>query len=107
MGRRGRRVAVARATAPGRQNRRDEHDADERQVLHRTNLSACWWYSLSFIFATSFVAALPVLLVLLLGKRAEVFLPKVRDWMSANSWIISGVILVFFIAIEINSIASS
>ena len=27
------------------------------------------------------------------------FLPKVRDWMSTNSWIVSEVVLVFFVAI--------
>ena len=48
---------------------------------------------------------LPALLVLLLGKRAHVFLPKVRDWMNTNSWIVNEIVIVFFIAITINSLA--
>jgi threonine/homoserine/homoserine lactone efflux protein len=66
-----------------------------------------WWYCLSFVFATLFLEALPVLLVLVLGKRAEVFLPKTRDWMNANSWIISEAVIVFFIVLQINSLAGS
>jgi len=29
----------------------------------------------------------------------------VRDWMNANSWIVSEIVLVFFIVIDINSLA--
>jgi hypothetical protein len=66
-----------------------------------------WWYCLPFVLVTLFLEALPVLLVLVLGKRAVVFLPKVRDWMSANSWIVSELVILLFIAIEINSLAGS
>ncbi len=66
-----------------------------------------WWYCLSFVFATLLLAALPVILVLVGGKRAEVFLPKARDWMTANSWIVSEIVIALFIAIEINSLAGS
>ena len=38
-------------------------------------------------------------MVLALGQRAETLLPKVRDWMDTNSWIVSEVVLVFFIFI--------
>lgn len=44
-----------------------------------------WWQTLPLVFATLFLEALPVPLVLLLDKRAQDFLPKVRDWMNANS----------------------
>ena len=46
-------------------------------------------------------------MVILLGKRADVVLPKVREWMTVNSWIISEVVIVLFIAIEIDSLAGS
>ena len=49
-----------------------------------------WWYCLPF--------------VLLLGKRAAVILPKVRDWMNTNSWIISEVVIVFFCFLELNNL---
>ena len=39
-------------------------------------------------------------MVLVLGERATTVLPtKIRDWMNNNSWIISEVVLVFFIII--------
>jgi hypothetical protein len=56
-----------------------------------------WWHSLPFIFATLLLLALPSLLLLLLGERARVFLPKARNWMNTNSWVISEVVLVFFL----------
>ena len=42
-----------------------------------------------------------------LGKRAAVLLPKVRDWMSANSWIVSELVIALFVGIEINSLVKS
>jgi hypothetical protein len=50
------------------------------------------------LLALGFLAA-PALMVVALGNRAQVVLPKVRDWMNTNSWIVSEVVLVFFIAI--------
>ena len=66
-----------------------------------------WWHCLPFVSLTLFFVALPVLLVLVLGKRAAVLLPKVRDWMSANSWIVSELVIALFVAIEINSLVKS
>ena len=39
-----------------------------------------------------------------MGKRAKVFLPKARDWMSTNSWIVNEIVLFLFIGIVISSI---
>jgi hypothetical protein len=66
-----------------------------------------WWYCLPFVLLTLFFEAVPALMVLFLGKRADVVLPKVRDWMTNNSWIISEVVIGLFIAIEIKSLAGS
>ena len=46
-----------------------------------------------------FLVALPALAVLVLGERAKTFMPKIRDWMNTNSWIVSEIVLVFFIVI--------
>ncbi|HEX6152102.1 MAG TPA: GAP family protein [Solirubrobacterales bacterium] len=54
--------------------------------------------ALPFIFLTLLFLGLPALLVAGLGERAQTFLPKVRDWMDQNSWIVSEVVLVFFAA---------
>jgi len=50
--------------------------------------------------------AVPSLMVLLLGNRAKVLLPKVRDWMNANSWIVSEIVLVLFVVIVSKSLVS-
>jgi hypothetical protein len=33
------------------------------------------------------LVSVPLLVLLLLGQRAETILPKARAWMTANSWI--------------------
>jgi len=64
-----------------------------------------WWNALPFIGLTLLLLGLPAILVLMLGERANVFLPKVRDWMNTHAWIVSEVVILFFIAITINSLA--
>ena len=54
-------------------------------------------HCIPFVFLTLLFLALPFLGVLLMGERAELTLPKVRDWMNANAWIVNEVVLVFFI----------
>jgi hypothetical protein len=63
-----------------------------------------WTSSLVFIGTTLLLIALPALLVLTLGRRAREFLPKLRDWMNANSWIISEAVILLFVVIELNSL---
>ena len=64
-----------------------------------------WWHALPFIVLTLFLIALPALLVIALGQRAQTFLPKARDWMNDNSWIVNEAVIALFIVIEINSLA--
>ncbi len=73
---------------------------------HLANKGAPWADGLPFVLLTLLLLALPALLVVALGTRARELLPKARDWMNTNSWIISEVVIVFFIGITINSIAS-
>jgi len=63
-----------------------------------------WWQLLPFLLLTLLFLALPALLLLVFGKRGQAFLPKARDWMNTNSWLVSEIVLVFFIAITINSL---
>jgi len=72
---------------------------------HLAGRGAPWVDGLPFIGLTLLFLALPALLVVVLGHRAKVFLPKVREWMNTNSWIVSEVVIVFFIVITINSLA--
>jgi hypothetical protein len=63
-----------------------------------------WWHLLPFLLLTLLFLALPVLIVLAFGKRGRAFLPKARDWMNTNSWVVSEIVLVFFIVLAINSL---
>jgi hypothetical protein len=64
-----------------------------------------WWYFIPFLALTILFLALPALLLLIIGRRAEAFLPKVRDWMNANSWIVNELVLLLFVGIVISNIA--
>jgi hypothetical protein len=64
-----------------------------------------WVASLPFIALTLFLLALPSLLLLLFRERAQAFLPKVREWMNTNSWVVNEIVIVFFIAITLDSLA--
>ena len=57
-----------------------------------------WWHTLGFVVLTLLIAGLPFIVVLAMGQRAESVLPKLRDWMNANSWIVNEGVLVFFLA---------
>jgi hypothetical protein len=50
-----------------------------------------------FIVATILIAALPVLSYLLFRHRAVRAMPKVRDWMNTNSWLVNIIVYVVFI----------
>jgi hypothetical protein len=54
---------------------------------------------LPFIGLTALLLAMPALLVAVLGSRGKAILPKIRDWMDTNSWIISEAVLLLFIGI--------
>ena len=57
-----------------------------------------------FVLLTLFIIALPALGVLVLGERAEAVLPKVRDWMNDNSWIISEVVIALFVVLTLQNL---
>jgi hypothetical protein len=50
-----------------------------------------------FVLATILIAALPVLSYLLFHRRAVRVMPKVRDWMNANSWLVNIFVYIIFI----------
>jgi len=65
-----------------------------------------WWHLFGFIGLTLLFVALPALTILVLGKRAEAAMPKVRDWMNDNSWVVSEIVLALFIALTASSLSS-
>ena len=64
-----------------------------------------WAHAIPFIFLTLLFLALPSLLLLAFRERGQAFLPKARDWMNTNSWVVNEIVIAFFIAITINSLA--
>jgi hypothetical protein len=66
---------------------------------HLGNNGDSWWQILPFVGLTLLLLSLPALTVAMLGDRAKTLLPKIRNWMNANSWIISEFVIVFFIVI--------
>lgn len=52
-----------------------------------------------FILATALVAALPLLGYLIFHRRAVGAMPKLRDWMNANSWAVNIVVYALFVVL--------
>ena len=50
-----------------------------------------------FIAATFLLAAAPLLFYLIFRRKMETVMPKVRDWMGANSWLVNIFVYVIFI----------
>jgi hypothetical protein len=63
-----------------------------------------WWHVLPFVGLTLLLLGLPALLLLAMGQRAQAFLPKARNWMTTNSWVVNEIVLVFFVVIVLNSL---
>jgi Sap, sulfolipid-1-addressing protein len=57
-----------------------------------------------FILLTLFILAVPSLSVFLLGERAETALPKIRDWMTNNSWLISEAVILLFVVLTLQNL---
>jgi cytochrome c biogenesis protein CcdA len=55
--------------------------------------------ALPFIGLTVLIAALPFLGYTLFHRRAVQAMPKVRDWMNANSWLVNIIVCLIFIAL--------
>jgi Sap-like sulfolipid-1-addressing protein len=55
--------------------------------------------AIPFIVLTLLLLATPSLMVVFMGRRAQALLPRIRNWMNQNSWIVSEVVIVFFIVI--------
>jgi hypothetical protein len=55
--------------------------------------------ALPFIGATVLVAALPLLGYLLFRRRAQVLMPKIRDWMNNNAWAVNVIVYCIFIVL--------
>jgi hypothetical protein len=58
-----------------------------------------YYHALPFVALTTLIAALPLLFYVLFRTRAQVTMPKVRDWMNANSWAVNIAVYAIFIVL--------
>lgn len=70
--------------------------------MHLTQNNASLLAAVPFVAATIFIAALPMLFYLLFHRRAQRAMPKVRDWMNANSWLVNIIVYVIFIVLIVS-----
>jgi Sap, sulfolipid-1-addressing protein len=57
------------------------------------------WHAWIFVGITLFLLALPALALLVFRERGEVFLPKAREWMTTNAWVVNEIVLLLFVVI--------
>lgn len=67
--------------------------------------SQALWRGSPFIGLTLLLLGLPALILLAFGSRGEAFMPKAREWMTTNAWIVNEIVLTFFVAIVISNLA--
>ena len=63
--------------------------------LHNNDLNV--GHGWPIVAATTLLMALPILGYLLLGRRARDAMPRIRDWLTGNSWLVNLVVIVYFI----------
>ena len=63
-----------------------------------------WWHCLLFVALTVLLLALPALGLLAFGERAQEAMPKIRDWMNDNSWVVSEIVIALFVALTLSDL---
>jgi uncharacterized protein YhhL (DUF1145 family) len=66
-------------------------------AINLTSNDLSFAHALPLIGLTTLIAALPFLAYLLFRRRAETAMPRVRDWMNANSWLVNIIVYGIFI----------
>ena len=61
--------------------------------VHNDGVLHAW----PLVVAATLLMALPILAYLLLGRRAREAMPKIRDWLTANAWLVNIAVIIFFI----------
>jgi hypothetical protein len=64
-----------------------------------------WWHYVPFIGLTLFFLAVPALTLVVFGERAQRFLPRARQWMNDNSWVVNEIVIGLFIVLTISNLA--
>lgn len=64
-----------------------------------------WFLVLPFVLLTVLFVAAPSLLLILLGQRGQTLLPKIRDWMNDNSWVVSEAVIALFVVMTASNLS--
>lgn len=62
--------------------------------------------AIPFLLVTALFIGSPLIIILAMGERAKMVLPKLRDWMNSNSWIVSEAVIGLFLLLQIQTILS-
>jgi hypothetical protein len=65
---------------------------------HQESVTTAW----ALVALTTLVAAMPILGYLLFRKRAVTVMPKVRNWMNTNSWLVNIIVFAIFIVLIVS-----
>jgi hypothetical protein len=71
---------------------------------HLAHIKAGWGACLLFVALTVLMAATPLLVLIGLGDRAATVLPRIRDWTTAHSWMVSELVIGFFLVMTLKSL---
>jgi hypothetical protein len=64
-----------------------------------------WWHVVPFVLLTRLFLALPSLTIVALGERGQKLLPKVRNWMNDNSWVVGEIVIGLFVVITASNVS--
>jgi hypothetical protein len=68
--------------------------------------SDAWRDVLPFVGLTLLFLGIPGLVLLLLGERGKTILPKARNWMTTNAWVVNEIVLAFFVVIVTSNLSA-
>ncbi|MCO1596371.1 GAP family protein [Micromonospora sp. RHAY321] len=60
-----------------------------------------WWHLLPFVLLTVTLLALPLLALLLLGRRAARVLARMRAWAEGHAWVVNELLIGFFAVLTV------
>ena len=69
-----------------------------------SNAGDPWWHLVPFLALTLFWLALPALMLATFGDRAQAAMPKARQWMNDNSWVVNELVIGLFVLLTINNL---
>jgi hypothetical protein len=64
------------------------------------------WHGIGFVALTLLVLGLPAIVLFAMGARGQRLLPRARNWMTTNAWIVNEIVLTFFAILVIKDLAA-